>query len=352
MMSGLQGGYTTGSCAAAAAKAAALLLCRGIASQAAEIPLPDGQRIELPVVCLEATPDGAFAAVRKDGGDDPDITHGVLIFAAVQLTLDGAVRFAAGDGVGMVTRPGLSIPPGEPAINPGPRRMIEAAMREVTGSGALITVSIPGGQELAVKTFNPRLGIEGGLSVLGTTGRVRAFSHEAMRAALLCGLDVAVASGVQAPVFVPGNIGEKAARRHLNVSDVQVVDVGNEWGVLLDRAREYRVPRLLALGHPGKLAKLWMEQWDTHSSRSPAAVGSLSALARDLFGGGIPESPTVEGVFMGLPIGPRTRLAVELCGRIRQKVMTRLGGHTDVAVALVNMAGEWLGRDGDLTPWR
>ncbi len=351
-MSDLQGGYTTGSCAAAATKAVALLLCRGIASPTVDIPLPDGQRVELPVVRLELTPKGAVAAVRKDGGDDPDITHGVLVFATVQLRSNGAVRFVAGDGVGTVTRPGLSVLPGEPAINPGPRRMIEAALREVTDAGALITVSIPGGRELAAKTFNPRLGIEGGLSILGTTGRVRAFSHEAMRAALLCGLDVAVASGVQAPVFVPGNIGEKAARHYLQVSDVQVVDVGNEWGVLLDRAREYRVPRLLALGHPGKLAKLWMEQWDTHSSRSPAAVGPLSALAHNLFGGDVLESPTVEGVFMGLPLEARTRLAVELCGRIRQKVAMRLGGNANAAVALVNMAGDWLGEDGDLTPWR
>lgn len=351
-MSGLQGGYTTGSCAAAATKAAAFLLCRSITSSTVDIPLPDGQRVELPVVRLELTPEGAFAAVRKDGGDDPDVTHGVLVFAAVELRADSVVSFAAGEGVGTVTRPGLSVPPGEPAINPGPRQMIEAALHEVTANGAMITISIPGGRELAAKTFNPRLGIEGGLSILGTTGRVRAFSHEAMRAALLCGLDVAVASGIQAPVFVPGNIGEKAARSCLRVSDVQVVDVGNEWGVLLDRAREYHVSRLLALGHPGKLAKLWMEQWDTHSSRSPAAVGPLSALACDLFGSAVPESPTVEGVFMGLPLDARTRLAVELCARIRQKVAARLAGHTNVAVALVNMAGDWLGEDGDLTPWR
>lgn len=351
-MSELQQGYTTGSCAAAATKAAALLLCRGVISQSVDIPLPDGERLSLPVVHLESDEIRTSAAVRKNGGDDPDITHGLLVFSSLQLRTDATLHFAAGDGVGTVTRPGLSVPPGEPAINPGPRRMIEAALREVTDAGALVTISIPGGRKLAAKTFNPRLGIEGGLSVLGTTGRVRPFSNEAMRTALLCGLDVAIASGVRAPVFVPGNIGERAARQHLRVSGVQVVDAGNEWGLLLDRAREYRVSQLLALGHPGKLAKLWMDQWDTHSSRSPAAVGPLSEFALDLLREPVPDSPTVEGVFMGLPPEQRARLAAELCRRIQQKIAQRLGGSTDVAVALVNMAGDWLGESGDLTPWR
>jgi cobalt-precorrin-5B (C1)-methyltransferase len=351
-MGDLQQGYTTGSCAAAATKAAALLLCRGVAAAAVDIPLPDGERLSLPVVHLESDAGRASAAVRKNGGDDPDITHGLLVFSTLELRPDSELSFAAGDGVGTVTRPGLSVPPGEPAINPGPRRMIEAALREVTEAGARVTIAIPGGRELAVKTFNPRLGIEGGLSVLGTTGRVRPFSNEAMRAALLCGLDVAVASGIDAPVFVPGNIGEKAARRWLHVSDVQVVDVGNEWGALLDRAREYRVSHLLAVGHPGKLAKLWMDQWDTHSSRSPAAVGPLAAFASSLLGVPAPDSPTVEGIFMGLAPERRARLARELCLGIQEKIAQRLGRQASVAVALVNMAGDWLGECGDLSPWR
>ena len=124
--------------------------------------------------------------------------------------VDGAaIEFRAGEGVGTVTLAGLSLPIGEPAINPGPREMIAAALREASSRAYRVTVSIPGGHETAAKTFNPRLGIAGGLSVLGTTGRVRAFSLEAVRASLLCGLDVAVANGVTAPVFVPGNIGER-----------------------------------------------------------------------------------------------------------------------------------------------
>lgn len=351
-MSNLQQGYTTGACAAAAVKAAAFLLCRGLRFTSVDIPLPDSSRIQIPVLRVDLTDEGATAAVRKDSGDDPDITHGVAVLATVRLAASSELSFRAGDGVGVVTRPGLSVAPGEPAINPGPRRMIRAALREVTDRGASITISIPGGRELAARTFNPRLGIEGGLSVLGTTGRVRPFSNEAMRASLLCGLDVAVACGVRAPVFVPGNIGEKAARRHLRLADVQVVDVGNEWGFLLDHARSYGVRRLLALGHPGKLAKLWMGQWDTHSARSPMAVGPLTELARSLLGAGVPDSPTAEGLFMGLPPDQRRTLAAELSARIRTQVAHRLGDNAEVAVALVNMAGDWLGEDGDLNPWR
>jgi cobalt-precorrin-5B (C1)-methyltransferase len=350
-LSGLQQGYTTGSCAAAAAKAAALLLRWG-ARQSVEIPLPDGARLTLPIVHVSLDGDVARAAVRKDGGDDPDITHGLLIWAAVRLRADCEVHFVAGEGVGTVTLSGLSVPPGEPAINPGPRAMIVNALREATEQGAVVEIAIPGGRELAAKTFNPRLGIAGGLSVLGTTGRVRAFSHEAMRAALLCGLDVAVASGERAPVFVPGNIGERAARRHLRLRRTQVVDVGNEWGLLLDRAREYGVEQLLVIGHPGKLGKLWMGQWDTHSSRSSAAVEPLAKLARELLSKPAPESPTVEGLLMGLEAEERRLLASELSLRIQQKVVERMGGATLAAVALVNMAGEWLGDAGDMSAWR
>ena len=138
--------------------------------------------------------------------------------------------------MGTVTKPGLAIPPGEPAINPVPRRMIREAVREVTPRGVRVTISIPGGGELARKTFNPRIGIVGGLSILGTTGIVRPFSCSALRESLRCALNVAAAAGIRAPVLVPGHIGERAARAHFRVADEQVVEVGNEWGFVLDEA--------------------------------------------------------------------------------------------------------------------
>jgi cobalt-precorrin-5B (C1)-methyltransferase len=344
-MTGLAGGYTTGSCAAAAAKAAALLACHGESVPSVSIPLADGTRCELPLLRVELIPGGAWAAVLKNGGDDPDITTGVEVRVELELTDSCGISFSAGEGVGTVTLPGLSVPVGEPAINPGPRRMIAAALAEVTPRGARVRISIPGGADLACRTFNPRLGIAGGLSILGTTGRVRPFSHSAMRSALRCGLDVVLASGIHAPVFVPGNIGERAARRHLRLCANQVVDVGNEWGEMLDYARQRGVAHLAAVGHPGKLAKLWLGDWDTHSARSSAAVDAVRLLAD------VEPFPTVEGVFMSLDPVRRSQLAVDLSARIRAAVVERLNSQ-HVAVGLVNMAGDWLGETGDFAPWR
>lgn len=351
-MSRLNCGYSTGSCAAGAAKASAMVLAGRDPGAEVEIPLPDGTRLPLPLAFVERLDDAARAGVRKDAGDDPDVTHGVTVISTVRFLEKAAIDFEAGEGVGVVTLPGLSVAPGEPAINPGPRSMIEAAIREVTPRGARVTVSIPGGREIAARTFNPKLGIEGGLSILGTSGLVRPFSHEAMREALCCGLDVAVASGCLELVFVPGRIGERAAHRHLRVTKAQVVDVGNEWGALVDRARERGVRRLLALGHPGKLAKLAGGEWDTHSSRSQAAVGPVAELARELFGCDRTEFPTVEGVFQSLDCNQRRALAYALAERIRAVIEGRSGAGSEVAVALINMAGEWLGETGDLSPWR
>jgi cobalt-precorrin-5B (C1)-methyltransferase len=348
----LNDGFTTGSCAAGAAKAAAMWLLQQQRQQTVEIPLPSGERISLPLLFVRLTPRGAEAAIRKDGGDDPDVTTGLIVVAEVEFSTDAAIRFLGGKGVGRVTLAGLSLPIGEPAINPGPRKMITAALSEVTDRGCRVKISIPGGEAIAAKTFNPRLGIVGGLSVLGTTGKVRAFSLEAMRASLLCGLDVALAEGVRSPVLVPGNIGERAARKHLRVTQLQVVDVGNEWGAMLDHAREKNVQSLMAIGHPGKVAKLWLDDWDTHSSRSHSAVEPVRQLAIETIHHEMPAFPTVEGVLMSLTNVERARVAEELCGRVRKAIEKRMLGSCKSAVAFVNMAGEWLGSSGEIQRWR
>ena len=146
--------------------------------------------------------------------------------------------------------------------------MIRDSVREVTDRAVRVTVSIPDGETLAAKTFNPKLGVRGGLSILGTTGRVRPFSCPALQESLRCALQVALALGLKDLVFVPGHIGEKAAHRHFVLRPEQVIEVSNEWGYMLGQAVREKVPRLLALGHPGKLAKLAEGMWDTHSGRS------------------------------------------------------------------------------------
>jgi len=345
-------GFTTGSCAAAAAKAAMLLLCASDVASPVEIPLPDGARLALPLLYARRTALGAEAATRKDGGDDPDVTTGLTVSVEIQLLEEERIEFCAGDGVGTVTLPGLSLAMGEPAINPGPRAMIDAALREVSPRGCRVIVSIPGGAEVAARTFNPRLGIVGGLSVLGTSGRVRPYSLPAMRQALACGMDVALANGVTAPVLVPGNIGARAARNLLTLAPHSVVEAGNEWGFLLDHLRSKPIAAVLALGHPGKLAKLWLGDWDTHSSRSGSPVAAVQELAERVACHSIAPTPTVEGVLMGIEAGERQAVAFELSQRIRCAIAERVQSRFAVAVALINMQGDWLSSAGDLSPWR
>jgi len=363
-------GFTTGSCAAAAAKAAAQFLCTGEEPRSVEITLPDGTRASFPLLYVRRQDDGAVAAVRKDAGDDPDVTDGATVEAAIfwsdndgdhlKITNNGKqfkdnsgiahlepgnepVRFEAGEGVGRVTKPGLSIPPGEAAINPIPRKMIEAALREVTSRGIKVTLSIPGGEKLAARTFNPRLGIEGGLSILGTSGRVRPFSCPAVRTSLQYCLNVATATGVDRPIFVPGHIGARAARRHLGVTEEQIVEVSNEWGFILDAAISCQFKMVMILGHPGKLAKLAMNHWDTHSSRSPSAVPFVTDLATRVLGKELGEGNTVEGIFAGLSARESKILGDELAGAVCRAVRKRTAAAWEVKVILVNMKGDLIG---------
>lgn len=349
-MSALRSGYTTGSCAAAAAKAALLLLAEGRAVTAVEIPLPGGTRVALPIASVRPVDGGAEAAVVKDGGDDPDVTNGALIQATVTWTGGEGVDFLAGEGVGTVTKPGLAVPPGQPAINPMPRRMIAQALGEVTPRGVRVTIAIPGGAEIAQKTFNPRLGIVGGLSILGTTGIVRPFSCSAIRESLRCSLDVAAAAGVRTPVFVPGRIGERAARQRFPVADAQIVEVGNEWGFALDEALRRPFAGLLILGHPGKLAKLAAGDWDTHSSRSGSALPVVERMHKALLGRPAPSAATVEGLFTSLAAEGRRRLGDALAAAVRRAVVTRTEGRLSPGVVLIDLGGRTVGEAGNTTP--
>lgn len=350
----LRCGITTGTCAAAAAKAAAMALTGGSAPNEIELRLPSGPIVRIPILDVHYEPGlpAATATVRKDAGGDPDVTHGLEVRVTLSWDDAGDVTFVAGEGVGTVTKPGLQIPPGEPAINPVPRRMIAAAIREITGRGVRVQISVPGGREIAAQTFNPRLGIVGGLSILGTTGIVRPYCTRALRDALQCALDVAAACGVTAPVLVPGNIGARAAARRFPLGDQQLVEVGNEWGFSLDLLSGYTFQAVLLVGHPGKLAKLAAGQWDTHSARSDQAIGYLSRLCDEVLGHPAPEGTTTDGMFAAMPINERAVVANELADRVRSAVAGRLGHRLPVAVFLVDMAGECLGRDGDFSPWQ
>ncbi len=280
----LRTGWTTGACATAGAKAAAIGLATGAVPAEVEITLPRGGR---PVFAVEEAalgPGWAEAAVRKDAGDDPDVTHLALIRARVAPAPGAAVTFRAGEGVGTVTKPGLPIPPGEPAINPVPRRMIEAALAEVAaahriGPGFEVTVSVPGGAELALRTWNGRLGIEGGISILGTTGIVRPFSCAAWIASIHRGVDVARASGLTHVLGSTGSTSEAAVRALYDLPEVACLDMGDFAGGLLKYLARHPVPRVTVAGGIGKMAKLAQGAMDLHSGRSQVDFARLARLA-------------------------------------------------------------------------
>lgn len=348
-MKTLREGYTTGTCAAAAAQAAAQLLVDDTPLRRVLIPLPDGTRADLPVDFCIRTDSGTRAGVVKDAGDDPDITNGVTVIVDLAFMEFGDITFTTGEGIGTVTKPGLSVPAGEPAINPGPREMIRAAIRAVTDRALRVTVSIPGGSELARKTFNPRLGVVGGLSILGTSGRVRPYSHEALVDSLRCSLAVAEAAGVRSLILVPGNIGRQAAERHFRSEHDGIVEVSNEWDSMLPELAHRGFVHILILGHPGKLAKFPMGHWNTHSSKSPPAVNFVRSMVSEQFGIACEETETVEGILQALPPEDRSQLSSELAERIRVVIRKEYG--LEASVVLIDMQGARLGESGDLSPW-
>jgi len=348
----LKWGITTGSCATLAAKAAAILLLKGERVAEIDIPLPDGSRLTQPISALSTDGVGATATVVKDAGDDPDVTHGTAVVVTVKRNQFNEIRFFAGVGVGTVSRAGLAIPPGEAAINPGPRQMIRAALAEVAECGFDITVAVPAGVELAEKTFNPRLGIKGGISILGTSGRVRPFSAPALREGLKCALDVAVAAKIKNLVLVPGNMGNKAAQHYFAVIREQIVDVSNEWGFMLGEVEKHHFDQLLVVGHPGKLAKLARDQWQTHSAQSDSAVPYVSELAAKIVSTPLPEANTVEELFMEfLDENQRLQLGDRIAAEVRRKIEQKYPQLPAIAVVLINLKRQIIGRAGDFTLW-
>ncbi|HCG0527633.1 TPA: cobalt-precorrin-5B (C(1))-methyltransferase [Pseudomonas aeruginosa] len=283
----LRSGYTTGSCATATSLAAARLLLGGTISDAVQIVLPKGQQVLMRLEFCRAWENGAEAGTLKDAGDDPDVTHGALVFARVRLSAEPGVRFHAGPGVGTVTRPGLTLAVGEPAINPVPRQMIErhlaqlAAERGYAG-GFEVAIGVEGGAELALKTMNPRLGILGGLSILGTSGIVRPFSCSAYIASIHQGIDVARANGVRHIAACTGNASEDAMRRRYALPEIALIEMGDFAGAVLKHLRRAPVEKLSLCGGFGKISKLAGGHLDLHSRHSSIDLPQLAGWAAAL----------------------------------------------------------------------
>lgn len=277
----LRCGYTTGSCAAAAAKAAAQMLLDGNRIDAVELTTPGGVLLQLPLSGIRQENGAVTCGVKKDAGDDADITDGILIYATVRRTGRG-IRLDAGEGIGRVTREGLQQKPGQPAINQGPRNMIRRAVEEIADrygyeGGFEIILSAPGGEKIAEKTFNPRLGIEGGISILGSTGIVEPMSEAALVETIRLELQVKAAAGVRELLAAPGNYGRDFASEQLGIDLDTCVKCSNFIGDTLDMACQMDFRSLLLIGHIGKLVKLGAGVMNTHSRSADARMETLAA---------------------------------------------------------------------------
>ena len=277
----LRCGYTTGTCAAAAAQCAARLLLGLSEDLCSFVRTPSGTCLELPVSLIERTDSAVCCAVRKDAGDDADVTDGLLILARVELAKEG-IRIEGGEGIGIVTRPGLDQGVGEAAINRVPRQMIREALTEAAqqagyGGGFRAVISAPGGEQIAQKTFNPRLGIEGGISILGTSGIVEPMSDQAVIDTIRAQIRMRMAEGEKTVYITPGNYGEEFIREKTNLSLDSFVKCSNFIGDALDIAQEYGAERILLVGHIGKLVKLGCGIMNTHSRFADARMETLSA---------------------------------------------------------------------------
>ncbi|MCK8825529.1 cobalt-precorrin-5B (C(1))-methyltransferase CbiD [Fuchsiella alkaliacetigena] len=275
----LRRGYTTGTAAAGAAKAATETLFSGQVVEEVKVDTPAGIVVNLVIQKVEEVAGEVSCTVIKDGGDDPDITHGLEI-VAVATEIESGIEIEGGQGVGRVTKPGLPVEVGKPAINPVPRKMILEQVKQALPSdkGVQITIEVPAGEKKAQKTLNPRLGIEGGISILGTTGIVEPMSKKAFRESLVLAIDQALAQGYQELVFIFGNYGKRQAEA-MGVATDRWVKMSNFVGYMLDRALEKGVKKIILLGHLGKLVKVAAGIFDTHSSVADARMETIAAYA-------------------------------------------------------------------------
>jgi cobalt-precorrin-5B (C1)-methyltransferase len=346
---GLRRGFTTGTCASAAAKAAAIGLVTGTVPEHVDVALPKGTRVRFPVVGAGPVAPGqpAVAAVVKDAGDDPDCTHGAKLTATVAPSPEGTTtELRAGPGVGIVTKPGLGLPIGGPAITAVPRRMILYALAEVTDQPLVVTFSVPGGEQMAARTSNARLGIVGGISILGTSGIVKPFSTAAYRASVVQQIDVAAAQGERRVVLCTGSRSERAAERLWPTADpVTIVEVGDFTGIALRRAASRNFKEVALVAMPGKIAKLAAGVMMTHFHRSHVDTSLLEHVAREL---GAPPAILAAATATAtarhfaeacLETGDLRPLG-RLCELARDQCLAWAGGAFAMEVVLVDYEGE------------
>ena len=323
----LRCGYTTGSCAAAAAKAAATMLLSGKEMHTVTLETPKGLKLSLAILDVQMNPDSTSCAIQKDAGDDPDVTDGILVYARVNRMAEG-IEITGCEGVGRITKPGLDQPVGESAINSTPRRMIVDSVSGVCKKygymgGIRVCIYIPGGEKLAKRTFNPRIGIEGGLSVIGTTGIVEPMSNAALIDTIRLEIRQLAATNTKSILLTPGNYGEAFARKTLGLSMKSHISCSNFIGDAVDAAVENGFSHILLVGHIGKLVKLGIGITNTHSANGDGRMETLLACAL-ASGAGLPmlrkiaDSITTDGA-----------LAILSGAGLLEETMAILGGRID-----------------------
>lgn len=355
-MSELKRGWTTGACATAAAKAAYAALLGDAFPDPVSINLPKGETPAFALALEERGEGFARAGIVKDAGDDPDVTHGALIVSTVRRGAAGSgVTFRAGPGVGTVTRPGLPLAVGEPAINPVPRRMMAAVIAELAAAhgeagDVEIEISVPDGEALALKTWNPRLGIVGGLSILGTTGIVHPFSCSAWIASIHQGIDVARAAGLKHVAGATGSTSEAAVKALYRLPDEALIDMGDFVGGMLKYLRAHPVERVTVAGGFGKLTKMAQGAMDLHSGRSQVDFDWLAARVAELGGGEIAGQARCANTAAEVEALARAR-GIDLAGDIARQALAAgrgmlRGAKVGLDVVVVGREGEVMGRAG------
>jgi cobalt-precorrin-5B (C1)-methyltransferase len=358
----LRRGFTTGACAAAAARAAYQAVLTGTFPEQVTIRLPKGDAPSFRIEKRALGEGWAEAGIVKDAGDDPDVTHGALILTRIERGPAGSgLAFRAGIGVGTVTRPGLPLAPGQAAINPGPRRYIGWALEDAaaecggpTPLDLVVTISIPGGADLALKTLNSRLGILGGLSVLGTTGIVVPYSCASWIHSIHRGIDVARAAGIDHLAAATGSTSEAAVRQLYGLPEQALLDMGDFVGGTLKYLKAHPVAKLTLAGGFAKIAKLAAGHLDLHSSRSQVETGALARLLGDL---GAPAEAVAEAeaaagageiLAIARSLGPDFEAALtrRIAAQARDVALANLAGETAIEVAIFDRAGALLTRIG------
>ncbi|MCA1665006.1 MAG: cobalt-precorrin-5B (C(1))-methyltransferase [Myxococcales bacterium] len=347
---GTRTGFTTGACAAAAAKAAARVLVRGELLTAIETTLPNGHKVTFALERCERHGDSVVCSVIKDAGDDPDCTHGAELVATVELRPEPGIELRGGDGVATVTKPGLGLDVGTPAINPIPRRnIIDMVTEELDRGGAVVTISVPGGVEMAKQTLNARLGLQGGISILGTSGIVKPYSTAAYKASVVQAIDVARNRGLAELVLTTGGKSEAYAMKlYPDFPEEAFIQVGDFIGTGIKHCARRGVARAIVVGMIGKLSKMANGKMQTHAAGSEVNMDLLAELAATLGARGeivseIRAANTARHVLELCQREGLDGLASLVCRRVSESCRAHAAGALDVHVRLVDFNGTLLG---------